>query len=82
MSEDEDDEGGARAPAQDPITDYSYAFAIRRSSDDANLLESSEKGAFAPMGELYEVEVLIFRSFIKGTRKADPIFTSTFLVNK
>lgn len=69
----------------DPIADFSYAFAIRRSVDDANFQRTSGRdrsGRFAPMGELYEVRIMIFRSFRKGTRHAKPIYETVILVHK
>lgn len=68
----------------DPLATYSYAFAIKRAFDDANKLASSEgpRSSFAPQGELYQVNIMIFRSFRKGTTNADPIYETNILVHK
>ena len=73
--------------ADDPLASYSYAFAIRRSYDDANNLDSADSlrrggSTFSPQGELYQVKIMIFRSFRRGTSNADPIYETNFLVHK
>lgn len=67
---------------EDPISQYSFAFAIRPAYRDASLDRSSPlDDNFIPAGELYEVEILVFRTFLKGTAGArKPILRKKILV--
>ncbi len=48
----------------DPISQYSFAFAIRPALQDGSLDRSfPDDSSFVPSGDLYEVEILVFRSF-------------------
>jgi len=69
---------------EDPISQYSFAFAIRPAYRDASLDRSDPlDDAFIPAGELYEVDILVFRTFLKGTAGArKPILRKKILVNR
>ncbi len=69
---------------RDPIRDYSFCFAIRRAHNDASLgRHYPMEKAFVPANELFEVEVLVYRSFRAGTAIADnPILRTIFLIHK
>lgn len=71
-----------RIEEEDPIRQYSFAFSIRRSDQDSNATQ--ERGRYRPANELYEVTVMVFRSFQRGTTYADMenAYKSTFLVSK
>ena len=68
----------------DPISQYSFAFAIRPAKQDSSLgvnqLPDSVK--MIPAGELYEVDIMVFRTFREGTKNADPIYRSQILVHR
>ncbi|MFQ5653600.1 MAG: prepilin-type N-terminal cleavage/methylation domain-containing protein [Planctomycetota bacterium] len=67
----------------DPISQYSFAFAIRPAFNDASLGQHMPRDKqIVPAGELFEVEIMVFRSFRKGTTNADPIYRTTILVHK
>ncbi len=78
------DEDGADAVDDDPISQYGFAFAIRPAFRDASLDRSGPADPdFIPAGELYEVEILVFRSFLKGTAGArEPILRKKILVTR
>lgn len=79
--EEEDEESGYDP---DPISQYSFAFTLRPAFRDAsqNRRDPTE-GDLIPAGELYESEILVFRSFRKGTTGArEPILRKTILVHR
>ncbi len=63
---------------QDPYRLYSYAFAIRRAYEDANLAPTPRR--FAPANDLFEVKVMVYRAFMPETQQSHPIYSTTFLV--
>jgi prepilin-type N-terminal cleavage/methylation domain-containing protein len=69
---------------EDPISQYSFAFAIRPAYRDASLDRSDPlDDTFIPAGELYEVDILVFRTFLKGTAGASkPILRKKILVHR
>ncbi|MEE8143529.1 MAG: hypothetical protein V3T77_10555 [Planctomycetota bacterium] len=83
QSEYDDEEGELGNVAQDPFHQYSFAFAIRRAYHDASLgVEMPTDRRFIPANELFEVQILVFRSFAPGTTHAEPIYTARVLVNR
>jgi hypothetical protein len=67
----------------DPISQYSFAFAIRPARQDGSLdLQYPDSRNFVPSGDLYEVDILVFRSFREGTTSADPIYENQILVHR
>lgn len=67
----------------DPISQYSFAFAIRPAMQDASLgIQLPDSSQLVPAGELYEVEILVFRTFREGTENATPIYKSQILVHR
>ncbi|MAJ27824.1 hypothetical protein CBD41_00295 [bacterium TMED181] len=68
---------------EDPISQYSFAFAIRPARQDASLgIQFPDSSNLVPAGELYEVDIMVFRTFREGTRNADPIYRSQILVHR
>ncbi len=67
----------------DPISQYSFAFSIRPALQDSSL-EVHFPGSrnIVPSGELFEVEIYVFRSFREGTTSADPFYRTQILVHK
>ena len=56
---------------EDPISQYSFAFAIRPARQDASLgIQFPDSSNLVPAGELYEVDIMVFRTFREGTRNA------------
>jgi len=67
----------------DPISQYSFAFTIRPAKQDGSLdLKWCDDQNFIPSGELFEIEILILRSFREGTKLADPFYQCQILVHK
>ena len=67
----------------DPISQYSFAFAIRPARQDGSLdLQYPDSRNFVPSGDLYEVDILVFRSFREGTTSAEPIYENQILVHR
>lgn len=67
----------------DPISQYSFAFTIRPAKQDGSLdLKYPDDRSFTPSGDLFEVEILVFRSFREGTKLADPFYQCQILVHK
>ncbi|MGE4603228.1 MAG: prepilin-type N-terminal cleavage/methylation domain-containing protein [Planctomycetota bacterium] len=67
----------------DPISQYSFAFTIRPAKQDGSLdLKYPDDQSFIPAGELFEIDILIFRSFREGTKLADPFYQCQILVHK
>ncbi|MGE4619490.1 MAG: prepilin-type N-terminal cleavage/methylation domain-containing protein [Planctomycetota bacterium] len=67
----------------DPISQYSFAFTLRPAQQDGSLdLKYPDDPNFVPSGELFEAEILIFRSFKEGTNYAVPFYQSQILVHK
>ena len=67
----------------DPISQYSFAFAIRPAKQDSSLgIQMPDSSKLIPAGELYEVDIMVFRTFREGTRNADPIYRSQILVHR
>lgn len=67
----------------DPISQYSFAFTIRPARQDGSLdLKYPDDPNFAPAGDLFEIDILIFRSFREGTKLAMPFYQSQILVHK
>jgi len=67
----------------DPISQYSFAFTIRPAKQDGSLdLKYPDDQSFTPSGDLFEVDILIFRSFREGTKLAIPFYQSQILVHK
>ena len=79
--EDDDDQ-----PDNDPISQYSYAFAIRPAFRDASLSRTFPTDPkLVPAGELYEVEILVYRAFFYtkgGNNVREPILRKTILVHR
>jgi type II secretory pathway pseudopilin PulG len=68
---------------EDPISQYSFAFAIRPAKQDSSLgIQMPDSSKLVPAGELYEVDIMVFRTFREGTRNADPIYRSQILVHR
>jgi len=81
----EEDADGEKVVDNDPISQYSFAFAIRPACRDSSLDRSHPfERSLVPAGELYEVEILVYRSFVfvKGGNRADPILRKTILVHR
>ena len=78
----EDDEDAVAD--DDPISQYSFAFSLRPAYRDASQTRRDPtQSDLAPAGELYEAEILVFRSFWKGTIGArEPILRKTILVHR
>ncbi|MGE3163710.1 MAG: prepilin-type N-terminal cleavage/methylation domain-containing protein [Planctomycetota bacterium] len=72
------------ADVSDPIYQYSYAFTIQRASRDASLGQTSQlSNEIVPAGELYEVELLVFRSFLSESEAfSRPVYQTKILLNK
>lgn len=72
----------------DPISQYSFAFAIRPALQDGSLDRSfPDDSTFVPSGDLYEVEILVFRAFRTGENEEtrisnEPIHRSQILVHR
>ncbi|MEC9476082.1 MAG: hypothetical protein VX764_03500 [Planctomycetota bacterium] len=67
----------------DPISQYSFAFTIRPAKQDGSLdLKYPDDPNFTPAGELFEVDILVFRSFREGSKLATPFYQSQILVHK
>lgn len=67
----------------DPISQYSFAFSIRPAKQDSSLgIQMPDSSKLIPAGELYEVDIMVFRTFREGTRNADPIYRSQILVHR
>ncbi|MCA8962263.1 MAG: hypothetical protein KDC38_17180, partial [Planctomycetes bacterium] len=84
VGEDVDSELSLGFDERDPIRDYSFAFTIRRALNDGSLgRQAPSDREFVPANELFEVEVLVYRSFVSRTAGADnPILRARFLVHK
>ena len=72
---------------RDPIRDYSFAFTMRRAYNDGSLGRdfAPRDRSLIPANELFEVEVLVYRSFRWNPDidlKNEPILRTTFLVHK
>ncbi|MHC4936144.1 MAG: hypothetical protein ACYTGJ_08015 [Planctomycetota bacterium] len=82
-SEDDDEELQAEP---DPISQYSYAFTVRPAYRDASLGRSyPNEERVDPSGELYEFEILVYRSFayIKELENVqEPVYSRTILVHR
>ena len=83
QDEDDFDPTGAK---DDPISQYSFAFAMRPAYRDASLSRRfPTEGSLVPAGELYEVEIMVFRSFFYvegGGNAREPILSRTILVHR
>ena len=67
----------------DPISQYSFAFTIRPAKQDGSLDDKyPDEPTFTPAGDLFEIDILIFRSFREGTKLATPFYQSQILVHK
>lgn len=67
----------------DPINQYSFAFSIRSAKQDGSLgFNYPTDKELIPAGDLYEVDILVFRSFREGTTSADPIYETQILVHR
>ena len=67
----------------DPINQYSFAFSIRSAMQDGSLgFDYPTDVNLIPAGDLYEVDILVFRSFREGTTSADPIYETQILVHR
>ncbi len=67
----------------DAIRQYSYAFAISPSYNDANITLSPNSDAYRPAGRLFHVRIMIFRSFVpveKGAESPVPVYELDFEV--
>ncbi len=81
----EEDADGEKVIDNDPISQYSFAFAIRPAFRDSSLDRSHPfERTLVPAGELYEVEILVYRSFVfvKGGDRAEPILRKTILIHR
>jgi hypothetical protein len=70
----EDAEPGENVLADQQIEalkQFSYAFAISPSIEDANRSPTSDR--YEPMGRLFHVRVMIFRSFMPPVEGGDPL---------
>lgn len=72
------------ADLSDPIYQYSYAFTFRRAQRDASLGQHSIlEDQIVPAGELYEVDLLVFRSFLSESETfSKPVYETKILLNK
>ncbi|MDE0959462.1 MAG: prepilin-type N-terminal cleavage/methylation domain-containing protein [Planctomycetota bacterium] len=68
----------------DPISQYSFAFSIRPARQDGSLdFNYPTDSRIIPAGDLYEVDILVFRAFREGTTSADnPIYETQILVHR
>ena len=80
------DEDEEKIRDDDPISQYSFAFAIRPAYRDGSLSRTFPTDrTLVPSGELYEVEILVYRSFffVKGGENVkEPILRKTVLVHR
>ena len=84
--DEDDDEFDSTGAKDDPISQYSFALAIRPAYRDASLNRRfPTEGTLIPAGELYEVEILVYRSFFYvegGGNAREPILSRTILVHR
>jgi len=66
--------------ADDPMSQYSYAFAIRVADKDGNRNVNPQQ--HRPGNDLFEVRVMVFRSFQPNTTYAKPVYETSFLVTR
>ena len=66
----------------DPISQYSFAFAIRPARQDSSLgVQMPDSSSLIPAGELYEVDIMVFRTFREGIDNKT-IYKSQVLVHR
>ncbi|MBN1421281.1 MAG: prepilin-type N-terminal cleavage/methylation domain-containing protein [Planctomycetes bacterium] len=66
------------AAEDDPMAQYSFAFSIRVADKDGNKNVNPQQ--HRPGNDLFEVRIMIFRSFQPGTTNAKPVYETSFLV--
>lgn len=68
----------------DPLYQYSFAFTLRRAYHDASLGQQPlERKELIPASELFEAEILVFRSFLpESDALATPIYQTKIYLHK